>query len=72
MKFFLRKKSLHTLGRGEGVRVGWVRIHYDLSLYLFQFLKVSSLNFVVQTMIFQAKPPSHCYFKVMQYGYEIS
>ena len=26
---------------------------------------------LVQTMAFQAKLPSHCVFKVMQYGYEI-
>ena len=46
------------------------RRFYALS-YLFLFLKVSYITFVVQTMVFQTKLPSHCVFKVMQYGYEI-
>ena len=45
--------------------------HYALSSYLFPFLKVSSLTFVVQTMVFQAKLPSQCVIKVIQYGYEV-
>ena len=62
-KAFLIKKPPYTLGGG--------RRHYALSSYLFQFLKVSSLTFVVQTVAFQAKKPSQCVFKVTQYGYEI-
>ena len=50
----------------------WMRMkHYALSSYLFPFLKVSSLTFVVQTMVFQAKLPSQCVIKVIQYGYEV-
>ena len=46
MQSFLKKKVPHTLV-GEG--------DTTLSLYLFQFPKVSPLNWVVQTMAFQAK-----------------
>ena len=34
---------------------------YTLFLYLFPFLKVPSLTFVVQTITFQTKLPSHCF-----------
>ena len=47
------------------------RRHYALSSYLFPFLKVSSQTFVVQTIVFQAKTPSQCVFKFIQYDYEI-
>ena len=47
------------------------RRYYALSSYFFPFLKVASLTFMVQTMVFQAKVLSHCVFKVIQYGYEI-
>ena len=45
--------------------------HCALSSCLFPFLKVSSLTFVVQTMVFQAKIPSQCVIKVIQYGYKV-
>ena len=62
---FLRKKYPQTfLFFGGGG-------HYALSSYLFPFLKVSSLTFVVQTTALQAKLPTHCLFKVIQYGHEI-
>ena len=64
--FFYRKKLPHTF-----FFLGKERSHYDLSSYFFQFLKVLFLTLVVQTMAFQAKLPSHCVFKVIQYGYEI-
>ena len=57
MQSFFKKKEW----RGEGIRR-----HFALSSSLLQFLKVSSLTFVVQTMVFQAKLPSHCVFKVKQ------
>ena len=60
--FFMKKKCPNIFKE---------RRLYALSSYLFPFLKVSSITFVVQTMAFQAKLPSHCVFKVMQYGYEI-
>ena len=69
MQSFFKKKfppPLYFGGRGGG---GWR--HYALSSYLFPFLKVSSLTFAVQSMVFQAKLPSQCVFKVIQYGYEI-
>ena len=48
------------------------RKRYDaLSSYFFPFLKVSYLPFVVQTMVFHTKLPSHCVFKVTHCGYEI-
>ena len=46
---------------GEGVAGGGEKRHYVLSSYFFPFLKVSSVNFVVQSMTFQAKLPSHCF-----------
>ena len=42
-----------------------------LYFHSFPFLKVSSLTFVFQTMVFQATLPDPCVFKLMQYGYEI-
>ena len=63
MQSFLRKNvSPYYRGRGG-----------DTMLYFhsFPFLKVSSLTFVLQTMVFQAKLPGPCVFKLMQYGYEI-
>ena len=47
-------------------RIGSGR-HYSFSSYIFPFLKVSSLTFMVQTMTFQAKLPTHCVFNVIQY-----
>ena len=57
-------------GGGEGGGSGGESRHYALSSYLFPFLKVSFLTFVVQTITFQAKLPSHCVFKGIQYGYK--
>ena len=37
--------------------------HYALSSYLFPFLKVSSLTYVVQTMVFQNKTAESLCFK---------
>ena len=66
MQFFLKKKvPPYFLFLGEERRP------YDLSSNVFQFLKVLFLTLVVQTMAFQAKLPSHCVFKVIQYSYEI-
>ena len=56
---FLRKKSRHTLGKGEETLC--------FILYLFQFLKASSITFVVKTVAFQVKSPKHCVIKVIQY-----
>ena len=66
MTRFLFKKKVppYILWRG-GMR------HYVLSSYLFPFLKVSSLTFEVQTIVFQAKlPRATVFFKVIQYGHE--
>ena len=57
------KKKVPLYIRGEEI--------YASSSYLFQFLTVSSLTSVVQTMACQATLSSHCVSKVLQYGYEI-
>ena len=59
LQSFLRKKSRHTLGKGEETLC--------FILYLFQFLKASSITFVVKTVAFQVKSPKHCVIKVIQY-----
>ena len=64
--FFKKKDPLYFRRVG---RRG--RRYYSLSSYISPFLKVSSLTFVIQTLTFQAKLPSHCVFKVIKYGYEI-
>ena len=75
MQSFFKKKDPSYFvggrgGRGGGRRGGWWKRYYDLSSYLFSFLKVLSITFVVQTMTFQAKLPSHCFFKVIPNCFE--
>ena len=60
MQSLFKKNPPHTFWGG----------HTMFYLHIFPISKSFILTFVLQTMALQARLPSQCVFKVVQYGYE--